>query len=141
MAQEETFLFLAPEVERFFSKNEIDINQLLKKSGQKIEIRLGHNPEKPGAKEPVTILFASAAVIAALTPILRDLIRNLSGQNVVVRERRLLPVEDSKGNAVRDASGAPILKWVDVVKGEVPDRAAQPVKIKGLGVEISFGGT
>jgi hypothetical protein len=142
MDQNETFLFLTPEVERFLSENEFDTKQLLQKSGYKVEVRLGQNPafDSAGKKEPVTILLASAAVIAALTPAVRELIRNLSGRDVVVRERRLVPVESSKGDVVRDASGAPVLHWVDVVKGLAPDPAPQPIKIRGFGIEISFGG-
>jgi len=43
-----------------------------------------------------------------------------------------VPVEDSKGVVVRDAAGVPLLHWVDAVQ-------ADRFKIKGFGIEISFG--
>jgi hypothetical protein len=141
-SQDEVFLFLSPDVNRFLSQNDIGARELVQKAGLQIGVRLGENPaiNNAGEKEPATVLLASAAVIAALTPILRDLMRNLSGREAVVRERRLLPVEDSKGDVIRDASGAVVLHWVDVVKGQASEHPSQPIKIKGLGIEISFGG-
>jgi hypothetical protein len=77
-------------------------------------VRHGEDPAalSVGKKEPATILVASAAVIAAATPILRELIRSISGRDVVVRERRLLPVEDSKGKMVKER-----LSWRTISKG------------------------
>ena len=141
MGQNETFLFLAPDLERFLLKNDLDAAAIVRKCNQQVDVSFGTNPasDVDGQKEPVTIILASAAVIAALTPILRELIRNLSGRDVVIRERRLVPVEDSKGAVVHDASGTPILHWVDVAKGQVTDATSQPVTIKGFGIDISFG--
>jgi hypothetical protein len=138
--ENEVFFFLAPDVERYLTQNGLGPRELFQKTGLEIVMRLGEDPAARGTgrKEPVTILLASAAVIAAATPILRELIRNVSGREIVVHERRLLPVEDSKGNAIRDGAGEPILQWVDVAK--FPDQAAQSIKIKGFGMEISFGG-
>ena len=140
--EDKVFFFLAPEVEDFLIENDIGVRQILQKSGLATVAQLGENPasNSAGEKEPATILLASAAVIAAATPILRELIRNISGREAVVREQHLVPVEDSKGKLVRDAEGAPILHWVDVSKGQAPDQSPQAIKIKGFGIEISFGG-
>jgi len=141
-SQDGVFFFLAPEVNRFLVENNIGMRELLQRAGLPSAVQLGENPagNSAGEKEPATILLASAALIAAATPILRELIRNISGREAVVRERHLLPVEDSKGKLVHDATGAPILHWVDVSKGPAPDQAPQSSKIKGFGIEISFGG-
>jgi hypothetical protein len=141
-SQDEVFFFLSPELENYLSENDIGARELFQKAGFETAVRLGEDPaaRSTGKKEPATILLASAAVIAAATPIVRELIRNISGREAVVRERRLLPVEDSKGNEVRNTAGEPILHWVDVSKGHAPDQAPQSIKIKGFGIEISFGG-
>jgi hypothetical protein len=140
--QDQVFLFLSPEVDRFLTENGVTTRELLGKANLKVGIQLGDNPasSSAGEKEPATILLASAALVAAATPILRELIRGLSGREAVVRERHLLPVEDSKGNVMHDVAGAPILHWVDIVKGAAPDQASQAIHIKGFGIEISFGG-
>lgn len=135
----EVFVFLSPEVERFLTDNEIGLKDLFVKAGIKTNVKLGQDPVSngEGRKEPATIILASAAVIAAATPILKELIKNLSGRETAVRERRLLPVEDSKGKTVLDASGEPILHWTNVAKAQ---DEADKITIKGFGVEISFGG-
>lgn len=141
-SQDQVFLFLSPDVDRFLAENSVTTRELFAKANIEAEIQFGNNPASTGvgAKEPATILLASAALIAAATPILRELIRNLSGRDAVVRERHLLPVEDSEGNVIYNAAGAPILQWVDIAKGGAPDQAPQAIHIKGFGIEISFGG-
>jgi hypothetical protein len=140
--QDGIFFFLSPEVRRFLSDNDIETQQFLNQSGHQIPIRLAQNPapDTAGEKEPAIILLASAAVIAAATPILREFIRTISGRDPVIRERRLVPIEDSAGNVVRDPNGEPLVHWVDEVKGVHTEQPTQAVKIKGLGIEISFGG-
>jgi hypothetical protein len=142
MNEDNVVLFLSPEVNRFFSENGFDAQELIQKTNQPVTVHLGENPAfgTSGKKEPVTILLASAAVIAATTPLLRDLIHELSGREAVVRERRLVPVEDSAGNVIRESNGEARLHWVDGVKGAKPEQKSQPVKVKGYGIEISFGG-
>jgi ssDNA-binding replication factor A large subunit len=82
--------------------------------------------------------LASAAVVAAATPILRELIRTLSGRETAIRERRLVPVEDSAGEVLRDETGEPTLYWKNVAANSA--ESSQNIKIKGFGIEISFGG-
>jgi hypothetical protein len=141
-SQDETYLFVTPEFTRFLADNDIGLSDLLRQAGLDAEVRLGKDPatDDAGHKEPATIILASAALIAAATPLLREVIRNLTGRESVVRERRLIPAEDSKGNIVYNAKGVPIVHWVDVVKGQAPDNGIQTVKITGFGIEISLRG-
>ncbi|WP_175162340.1 hypothetical protein [Achromobacter aegrifaciens] len=138
---EEVYFFLSPEVHRYLADNDISTSWLLKQTGKEIAIRLGENPAPDirGEKEPATILLASAAVIAAATPILREVLRTFAGRDPVIRERRLVPVADSSGELVRDANGQPVLQWVDEIKGLIPESPIQSGGIKGFGIEISFG--
>jgi hypothetical protein len=138
--RDEVFVFLSPDVERFLIDNEIDIRELISRTGQRVDVRRGTDPASTsaGSKEPVTILLASAAIIAVATPLLRDLLHTLSGRDAVIRERRLLPVEDSSGNVVRNAKGEATLHWVDAVKSVPNVQKPQAVNVKGWGIEISF---
>jgi hypothetical protein len=139
--EEQVFLFLAPDVRKFFTDNDISFTDVLRRAGVTSPLRHGQDPTETGrgTKEPATILLASAAVIVAATPILRQLIHNLTGRNVVVSERRLVPVEDTKGNVVCDSQGTPVLHWVELPKGLLSEAPSQITKIKGFGIEISLG--
>lgn len=130
---ERRFLFLSSEVQQLLDQHETSIEELLRRADSHIKVDIGEDPAKAseGQKEPATILLASAAVIASLTPILREVIRGLSGRDPVISERRLVPTLDAKGEVVRDSKGEPVLYWTDV--------SSQAIKIKGFGVEISFG--
>ncbi len=135
------YLFLSDDLQKTLAEKEVDLRDLLAETGQPLEIRFGADPAAAdaGTKEPATIIVASAAVIAALTPVLIELIRSITRRDPVIRERRLVPVSDGKGNIVSNAAGEPILHWVDVVKGELQERPVTPVRVEGLGIKIGFG--
>lgn len=137
---ERLHVFLSPEVQQVLLDHETDVEELLRKAAFPVKVESGADPalNAMGKKEPATILLASAAVIAAATPLLRDLIRALSGRDTVIIERRLVPVQDDTGKLVRGTDGEPVLHWAEVGR-ERKEPEAQVTKIKGLGVEISFG--
>jgi hypothetical protein len=138
----QVFLFLSPDVERLLADHDVDVKEVIRRTTQPITVGFGQDPATAasGAKDPVTILMASAAVIAAATPLIRELIRTLAGREPVIREKRLVPVEDSRGNVVLDSNGQATLHWVDEVKAVIPEHTSEPLAIKGFGIEISIGG-
>jgi hypothetical protein len=114
--QGELVILASPEIRELLVDNEVDIVELLRAEG--LEVRRGSASEgisdaEDGLKEPVTILLASAAVIASLTPIISRIISSLTHKRVITKERVLVPVEDSKGEIIRDTAGNPILHWVE----------------------------
>lgn len=139
--QERVFLFLSPDINRFLTDNDIRPADLISRTGQPIVVDVAGDPATAaaGQKDPTTVLIASAAVLAAATPLLLALIRNLTGRDPVVRERRLVPVLDATGGIVRDSKNEPILHWVDEVKQVIKDDPAVPISVRAFGIEISFG--
>jgi hypothetical protein len=110
--QQRVFLIPSPEVQELLADNELSLVDVLQRDGLAIEHTAAPHPTvgaDAGHKEPVTVIFASAALIAALTPTISKIIGALSHKRVVVEAVDLVPVEDSRGNVVRDAFGDPIL--------------------------------
>jgi hypothetical protein len=106
--QVEIFLFPSREVREVLADNETDVAELLERNGVRVVQRVVPDPRPVrGAsyREPVTVLLASAALVAALTPILARAIESLSRKRVVVYEEATEPVVDANGNPIRDANG------------------------------------
>lgn len=142
MKTEATFLMFSDEARRFLAENDIDDRELIARTGQPLGVGRADDPSQQGIgrKELTTVLLASAAVVAAATPALREIIHALSGRDTIIREKRLVAVEDGAGNIVLGADGEPILHWVEVAKTVSNPEPAQPILVKGFGIEISFGG-
>jgi hypothetical protein len=143
--QREVFIFLSPEIQELLADNHVDLVDLLHHEGVNVRRGLGQDPTQiacSGYKEPATTIIASAAFVAALTPILTRVIEALSHKSVVVQEQVILPVEDSKGHPVQDVSGRPILQWVNrqrIIESEEKQVDAMTVAVKGpLGISISY---
>ena len=136
------YVFLSREVENYFVENEISVREIIYQSGLNFNLGISQNPASDaiGEKEPATIILASAAVIAAATPLLVNILEKIIGREVVIRERRLVPVEDSNRNIVHDKNGDAILHWVDIAKEKIEETEQYNVSIKGFGIEISIGG-
>ena len=138
--QRELVVYASPEVEELLADNDTDLVELLRSEG--LEVIRGSTSEgipgvALGLKEPVTIILASAAVIASLTPIISRTISALSHKRVITTERVLVPVEDSKGEVVRDANGNPQLHWVD--RTRLLESTAAPHDRTSLKVESPVG--
>jgi len=142
--QEEFFLFASPDIEAIFADNGTDIVELLKREGCEVERGVAQDPAKANSgdstREIATIILASAALVAALTPILLKILQSLTYKDVMVHEIMLIPVEDSAGNVVKDAYGEPVLRWVKRSKilESTRDKARQQIKVKALGFEIEI---
>jgi hypothetical protein len=141
----QTFVFCSPEIEELLAYNRVDLPDLMSQQSSSIQTAYAHNPAADsgdGLKDPTTVLLASAAVILSLTPMLSRLLSDLTHKNVVVTEMVLVPVEDSRGEVVKDNNGQPILHWKERAKIiESRERSAEKNKlaIEGpFGIKITF---
>lgn len=136
MDEQQVYLTLSPDLEALLSTNDLPIDELLKKAGLK-NLSLGEDPVERGSgrKDPATIIMASAAAIATATPILRELIRAVSGRMPTIRQRRLLQAAKVDGGLAVDEDGKPLLQWHEV---ETPVWSGDKLHVKGFGIEISF---
>lgn len=143
--QQHVFLIPSPEVLELLADNEISLVDILQREGFAIEHTAAPHPTAgpdAGLKEPVTVIFASAALVAALTPTILRIIGELSRKQVVVVAEDLVPVEDSKGNVVRDAFGDPILvpkTRTEIIESSRAARDTTTVDLKGpMQISISL---
>jgi hypothetical protein len=148
MDLERVFLDLSPEVEQMLVENEIDLEAALRERGLDARLSRAANPAKSSesqTKDVSLVLLASAAVIVAATPLLREIIQTVSRRSVVINHRKLLPVEDSKGNVVQDSTGNPVMQWVDVPTVIAPSGTTaidQKLDIGGpMGIKIAYSST
>ena len=143
-SKEELFVFTSPDVEAIFTENGTSLADLLKRKGYDVEQGFGKDPTKASSRdstrEIATTILASAALAAALTPIVLKVLQSLTHKDVVVHEVVLVPVEDSAGNVIKDASGEPVMRWVKRSKilESTRDKNQQEIKIKALGFEIEI---
>ncbi len=115
-AQQEIFVFASPEIQELLVNNGTDLVELLNQEG--IAVRRGYvqDPTQSGDsgyKDPVTIILATAALVMTLTPTIKAVIEAMSHKVIEVKEKVLVPVEDSHGNIVYDAAGQPKLYWIE----------------------------
>lgn len=140
----EVSFFVDPEIERLLIENGTDVPSLLRREGFDVRQSSGSlAAESTGEREPVTVLLATAAVIVAMTPILREIIRTLSRRDVMVTERVPVALLDGRGEPIRDGDGRPMVEWVERkrrLRSDVgPLSTSDETSIKGpLGIEISY---
>ncbi|HKP53389.1 MAG TPA: hypothetical protein VJ183_12170 [Chloroflexia bacterium] len=111
----DVFISSNPELDALLADNQTNLVELLEREGIRVRRKFAQDPAanaETGTKEPVSIIIASAALIAVLTPTIQKLISALTRKSVVVEEQVLIPVEDSRGNVIMDKDGQPILHWV-----------------------------
>lgn len=143
-SKEELFVFTSPDIEAIFTENETNLADLLKREGCDVEQGFGKDLAKASSgdstREIATTILASAALVAALTPIVLKVLQSLTYKDVVVHEVVLVPVEDSDGNVIKDASGEPVMNWIKRSKilESTRDQNQQEINIKALGFEIEI---
>jgi hypothetical protein len=141
--QQPIFIFASPDIQEILTDNQISIADILRQKGFDVSEGFAKDPAQgagSGYKDAATVILASAALVAAFTPIISQVISTLAHRAVLVREMTLLPVVDDKGNVVRDASGEPKLYWAPhtrLVESTEP-RGASSVSVQGLGIKISL---
>lgn len=138
--QTEIRVFLTPEVERLLIENETDVVTLLRRSGADVSAVPGP-PSGGGEKEPVTILLATAALVATLTPLLTRALSALSRKAVLVSESVPVAVTDASGNVVHDEHGKPVIEYVErhrFVETQPQAEPDQKAEVNALGWHVSL---
>lgn len=143
--QDRIFIFESAEIQELLADNQLDIVDLLKHEGVDVNGGYSRNPVTPENsryKDPTTVIFGTAAIILALTPIVSKLLAALSRRGIIVREVICVPVEDSNGNVIRDGSGEPILQWVErsrFLSNSDSNHSNSQISLKApLGIEILY---
>lgn len=132
-------------IEQLLFENNINITQILYDEGIDSSLKFIQDPantNNTGYKEPVTVILVSAGAILAVTPILKNIIENIARKPILVKQKRLKPVEDSRGKVVYDKDGKPQMYWEELNEFIEPTQSKldkQSVKIKGpMKIELSF---
>jgi hypothetical protein len=139
----EVSFFLDPGIERLLIENGTDVPSLLRRKGLDVQRASGSLAVQPtGEREPVTVLLATAAVIAAMTPTLREVIRTLARRDILITEREAVPLLDGNGEVIRDRDGRERVEWVErqrlLPRDAGPIEATEKYGIKGFGIELSY---
>ena len=136
---ERFYLLLTPDLERVLAEQEIDLNELVRQAAPGARIEMGQNPAAgaAGEKELVTILLASAVVIAALTPALKELIRAATNRPIVATDLSPVPLLDGSGKPILRPDGEPAVAWAQTTRDLNPTTA---VEVDGFGIRFSIGG-
>jgi len=146
LKDDHSFVLLpSPELDAFLDENGTDLVEILGNEG--IVVGRSRTADPAGTagardKDPVSILVASAGVALALVPALTRILSALTHKKVVVKEMILVPVEDSKGNVVRDAAGNPALHWVErtrMLESAEPPQPNTSVNLEGpVGLKFAY---
>lgn len=142
---QQIFVFASPEIQKLLANNETDLVELLNQEGIAVSRDYAQDPTQSGDsayKEPVTIILASAALAVLLTPTIKAVIEAMTHKVVEVKEKVLVPVEDSHGNVVRNAAGDPILHWVERIQlketaKDTPEKTEMSLKVP-LAFELTY---
>jgi hypothetical protein len=139
------FFVLNADVQRLFEENSISIGDILAQAQLKpADAREISNPAPPpeGAREVVTVILASAAAVAVLTPLITRVIRLYTHRPVLVEDTELVPVLDGNGKPLLQANGEPVLVWQRkkrLVEPQQPPEPAAKAAVVAPGFEISLG--
>jgi hypothetical protein len=139
------YLTVSPEIQKELLKSGMSLDTILQKiHAQGIEKAPDPATLEGARSDFMTICLGSAAVIAAMTPLITNAIATLVHRPVIVRNRELAPALDGSGNAIKDARGQPVMHWRDIAtvdRGSTPPNVTSSVKATAQGVEIALGDT
>lgn len=122
------FPLFDPDLREFLANNHVDLCDLLKDRGYQVERETGSDPTTTGAKDAVSIILATAALLAVLQPALKKIIEGLTNRPVRVTE--MVPVEvRSVSSEVGQQSDKPKLIWTERTKLLEPTKDRESVKL------------
>jgi hypothetical protein len=115
MDDKDLYILLSPTVVGVLAENDVNLCDVLTSAGYDAHRSYGEswNPAPVGAKDITSVIVASGAVIASLTPLLIATVSSLTRRPVTVKEWVAVPAESSSGQLVKDESGTPILYWTE----------------------------
>ena len=134
------FLMIGRDLEIVLQANGLTLQQVLT-SAEATGLKPVSDPgELGGTREVAMIMMASAALIAAATPLIVNAFKAMTQRPVVVKELELVPLLDGNGDAVKGANGEPIVTWREKhVLLEPKQQASSTAEVKGYGFEIKLG--
>ncbi|SRR6266852_1400823 len=136
---EEKYILLSTELRNLLKERGVGISDLKNMVGTEASLKTDPATQPEGAREPVTIILASAAAIVAATPAILQLIRTFQ-RPPTVEERELVPVTDKNGNIERRPNGEAILAWRERLQvGENKPSAGTEQKISMRLPGVEFG--
>ena len=146
MSHTEVFILPDGAVSQLLADNDLSIQDLLKSLGGQIGAELRSDPTADSSegqsRELVTVLLATAAIIAAATPLLKRGLELLAGRPIVVSEMALAPVINGEGKTVTSSNGEPILYWTErknLLSPNLPSSESSKLSIQGpLGLKIQL---
>jgi hypothetical protein len=97
---DERYIFLSEELEQALKERGLPLTDLLKQAGIHDFQVVPESTAPVGTREAVTVILASAALVAACTPVLLRLIEALTHRDAIVVDREVSPAKDEKGNLV-----------------------------------------
>jgi len=146
MDKRDVFIMVDPDVARLLAENDEDVPSLLASLGQDVDVGLRADPTADNSdgrsRDLVTVAFASAAVVVALTPLLKRAIDLLASRPVVLSEWKLVPIAGPDGKCLTDSDGRPQLQWVEresLHSRSLPPNDSSKLSLDGpLGIRIRF---
>lgn len=119
----------------------LSVEDVVRKAGAK-DLEIVPDPiGAQGRREVVTVIMASAAAIAASTPLIVKVLQTVLHRPIKTRRRELVPALDAQGNAIRDIKGEPVMAWRDIEEVQTPLTPVGTPKtaVEGLGFHIGIG--
>lgn len=135
-----SFLMIGRDLEALLQANGLTFQQVLA-SAKATDLTPVSDPGVvEGTREIATIMMASAALIAAATPLIVNSFKAMTQRPVVVKEMELVPLLDGNGHAVTGATGEPVVTWREKHVLLEPKQETSPrAEVKGYGFEIKLG--
>lgn len=134
------FLVVDRDIEAILQANGLTMPQVLASAGV-VGLETVRDPGAlQGTREVVMIMMASAAIIAAATPLIVNTFKTMTQRPVVVKELELTALLDGNGQAVKGANGEPVLGWREKSVLLEPKQQNSPAaEVKAYGFEIKLG--
>lgn len=140
--RDRAYMSFGPELQRLLASNGIAVQTVLERA-HFTEAELVDDPAahaSAGNRDAAILIMASAAAIAAATPLITRIIALLTDKPIVTRSRELVPALDGHGSAILDAKGNPVMTWRDTEAVDRSKASSVPsTSVGGLGFNIEIG--
>jgi hypothetical protein len=139
------YIVLSAELNRLLSENSVSLTDILAKGHfSAADASIVSNPaaSQQGVKEVATIILASAAAVAALTPLITRVVRLYTQRPIVVEDTELVPIYHEDGRPVFRSSGELLLQWQRkkrLLQPRQDDSVQTAATVKGYGIEFTVG--
>jgi hypothetical protein len=133
---ERVFLLPSAELLGVLAENGYDFWELVEKFAPDFSTEEANDPTAIGERSPTRVILASAVLVAALTPAVKEAVHAATGRPAIVQEVHLEPMTTPDGRVVFGKGGEPVYRWSTTPKDLNP---SPPVHFEGLGIKIDIG--